>query len=83
MAKQFFVYIIASKKNGTLYVGVTSTLAQRIWQRKNKLVEGFTAKHQIDKLVYYEAHENVENAFFVKSKSRNGIEPGRYSSSKR
>lgn len=62
MAKQFCVYILASKKNGTLYVGVTSALTQRIWQHKNKLVAGFTAKYHVDKLVYYEVHENAENA---------------------
>ncbi len=62
MAKQFCVYILASKKNGTLYVGVTSALAQRVWQHKNKLVAGFTAKYQVDKLVYYEVHDDANSA---------------------
>ncbi len=62
MAKQFCVYILASKKNGTLYVGVTSALTQRIWQHKNKLVAGFTAKYQVDKLVYYEVHDDANSA---------------------
>ena len=62
MGKHFFVYILASKKNGTLYIGVTSNLPQRIWQHKNKQVAGFTSKYNITKLVYYEFHENAENA---------------------
>jgi putative endonuclease len=47
---------------GTLYVGVTSDLPKRIWQHKNKVVEGFSKKHDLDKLVYYETHENAESA---------------------
>ena len=62
MAKQFCVYILASKKNGTLYVGVTSALTQRIWQHKNKLVAGFTAKYHVDKLVYYEVYDDASSA---------------------
>lgn len=62
MDKQFYVYILASKRNGTLYIGVTSDLVQRIWQHKNKMLEGFTQKYNVDRLVYYEAHSNVESA---------------------
>jgi putative endonuclease len=60
--KQFCVYILASQMNGTLYIGVTSELAKRIWQDKNKQVDGFTGKYEVDRLVYYEAHENAEAA---------------------
>ena len=60
--KSYFVYILASKKNGTLYVGVTSNLEKRIWEHKNKVVEGFTEKYNVDKLVYYEQTEDVESA---------------------
>ena len=56
------VYILASKRNGTLYVGVTSNLAQRIWQHKNDQVEGFTQKYKVHTLVWYEAHETMESA---------------------
>ncbi len=56
MDKQFCVYILASKRNGTLYIGVTSELAARVWQHKSKAVEGFTAKYGVDRLVDYEAH---------------------------
>ncbi|MBI4519156.1 MAG: GIY-YIG nuclease family protein, partial [Deltaproteobacteria bacterium] len=45
-------YILASKRNGTLYIGVTSQLATRVWQHKSKVVEGFSAKYGVDKLVY-------------------------------
>ena len=62
MAKQFFVYITASKRNGTLYVGVTSDLPGRAWQHKNKVVDGFTAKYEVDLLVYFEPHEQGETA---------------------
>ena len=60
--KQFYVYILASKRNGTLYTGVTSDLVQRVWQHKNDLVAGFTKKYDVKKLVYYEVHENAEAA---------------------
>ena len=60
--KQPVVYILASKRNGTLYIGVTSDLAQRIWQHKNDVFEGFTKKYGVHLLVYYEQHEDMENA---------------------
>ena len=62
MRKQFYVYILASKRNGTLYTGVTSDLIQRVWQHKQYLVEGFTKKYRVKKLVYYEVHDNAESA---------------------
>jgi len=62
MEKQPAVYILASKPNGTLYVGVTSNLIQRIWQHQNGVVEGFTKKYGIHSLVYYEVHEQMLSA---------------------
>ncbi len=62
MVKQFYVYILASKRNGTVYAGVTSDLVKRVWEHKNKLVEGFAEKYGVDKLVFYEVHTDVENA---------------------
>jgi putative endonuclease len=62
MDKQCYVYILASRRNGTLYVGVTSDLLKRVWEHKNKLVKGFTQEYGVDKLVYYEVHSDVENA---------------------
>ena len=54
--------MLASKKNGTLYVGVTSDLLKRVWEHKNNLVDGFTKKYHIHRLVYYEETENAESA---------------------
>ena len=56
------VYILASKRNGTLYLGVTSNLVQRIWQHKNDLVEGFTKRYGVHTLVWFEPHESMESA---------------------
>jgi putative endonuclease len=60
--KQPAVYILASQRNGTLYIGVTSDLVQRVWQHKNDVVEGFTKKYAVHSLVYYELHDDMENA---------------------
>ena len=62
MGKIPVVYILASKKNGTLYTGVTSDLSKRIWEHKNNLVEGFTKRYGIHSLVWYEVHESMESA---------------------
>jgi len=62
MEKQFFVYILASKKNGTLYVGTTQGLAKRTWEHKNEVVEGFTKKYDVKTLVYYEVLNDYEEA---------------------
>jgi putative endonuclease len=56
------VYILASQKNGTLYVGVTSDLVKRVWQHQHGLADGFTKLHHVHTLVWYEAHENMESA---------------------
>jgi putative endonuclease len=58
----FFVYILASKRNGTLYVGVTNDLARRISEHKAKLIPGFTRQHDVTLLVYFEAFESVLEA---------------------
>ena len=60
--KQTAVYILASKRNGTLYIGVTSDLIKRIWEHKNNMVEGFTKRYGVHQLVWYEVHESVESA---------------------
>lgn len=56
------VYLLASGRNGTLYVGVTSNLIKRVWEHKNHVVEGFTKKYQVDILVWYEVHQTMESA---------------------
>jgi len=62
MLKQPCGYILASRRNGTLYVGVTSDPAKRIWEHKNDVVEGFTKKYGVHTLVWFEAHETMESA---------------------
>ena len=59
----FFVYILASGRNGTLYVGMTDNLVGRIWQHKEKVRPGFTAKYGVDQLVWWEAGASREGAF--------------------
>jgi putative endonuclease len=54
--------MLASQKNGTLYVGVTSDLVKRVWQHKSDIAEGFTREHQVHTLVSYEVHETMESA---------------------
>jgi putative endonuclease len=60
--KQYYVYILASRKNGTLYVGVTSDLIKRIYEHKQNFIEGFTNKYNVRTLVYYEVHNDIEKA---------------------
>ncbi|MBI5846137.1 MAG: GIY-YIG nuclease family protein [Deltaproteobacteria bacterium] len=62
MTKQPSVYIMASKRNGTLYIGVTSNLIKRAWEHKNNKVEGFTQTYGVHILVWYELHESMESA---------------------
>ena len=66
--KQPAVYILASQRNGTLYIGVTSDLIQRIWQHKNDALEGFTKRYGVHILVYYELHDDMENAIIRKKR---------------
>ena len=56
------VYLLANKPKGTLYIGVTSNLTQRVWQHKNDLVEGFTERYGVRRLVWFELHEILESA---------------------
>ena len=60
--KNGFVYILASKKNGTLYIGVTSDLLKRIYEHKNNLVDGFTKQYNVHDLVYFETSPEIESA---------------------
>jgi putative endonuclease len=60
--KQPTVYILASKRNGTLYIGVTSDIHKRVWEHKSDVAEGFTKKYGVHRLVYYELHEDMVSA---------------------
>jgi putative endonuclease len=61
-ALQPCVYLLASRRNGVLYVGVTSNLPQRIWQHRNNVVAGFTSRYQVHRLVWFEQHQTMESA---------------------
>ena len=62
MEKLPCVYILASQRNGTLYVGVTTDLVKRVYEHKNDLADGFTKKYQVHMLVYFEVHNDIETA---------------------
>ena len=62
MPKHPCVYLLASNRNGTLYIGVTSNLIARVWQHREHVAEGFTAKYDVTRLVWYEQHETMESA---------------------
>jgi len=62
MEKCFYVYILASKRNGTLYIGVTSDLIKRVWEHKSDVNKGFSSKHAIHSLVYFEKHNDALSA---------------------
>ena len=64
---QYYVYILASKRNGTLYIGVTNDLVRRVWEHKNDVVEGFTKKYGVHQLVWYEA-ANTPGAVITREK---------------
>ena len=62
MEKGGFVYIMSSRRRGTLYVGVTSDLVRRVWQHREGVTAGFTTKYDVKKLVYFECHNDIESA---------------------
>ena len=59
---QYYVYLVASRRHGTLYIGVTNDLARRIWEHRTKAVKGFSARYGVTRLVWYELHESIEAA---------------------
>ena len=66
------VYILASQRNGTLYVGVTSNLVQRVWQHKNDLAQGFTRQYGVHALVYFELHDTMLEAISREKQLKGG-----------
>ena len=59
---QYYVYILSNKKNGTLYIGVTNNLERRIFEHKHKLIEGFSKKYNLTKLMYFEIFQHIDEA---------------------
>ena len=62
MEKTFFVYLLASERNGTLYTGITSDLVKRVWEHREGVTEGFTSKYSVKHLVWFEVHDNAVSA---------------------
>ena len=62
MTKQYYVYILANKRNGTIYIGVTNNLKRRVGEHKEDLIEGFTKKYRIHNLVYFESYNDIKDA---------------------
>ena len=62
LTRSYFVYIMTNKKHGTLYTGVTNDLVRRVYEHREGLVEGFTRKHDLKKLVWFEPHDDIEQA---------------------
>jgi putative endonuclease len=60
--KYYFVYILASKKNGVLYIGVTNELVRRVYEHKNNMIKGFTKKYNVHRLIYYETFNDPYHA---------------------
>ncbi len=72
MNRQYYVYIMTNKSNTVLYTGVTNTLTRRVYEHKEKLVDGFARKYKITKLVYYEVFEDIENAILREKQIKGG-----------
>ncbi len=62
MKHNYYVYILTNKNNTVLYTGVTNNLKRRVYEHKEKIIKGFTSKYNIDKLIYYEIYDDIENA---------------------
>jgi len=72
MSQQYYVYIMTNKNNRVLYTGVTNDLKKRVYQHKEKFVDGFTKKYNVSKLVYYEILEDPENAILREKQMKAG-----------
>jgi len=68
--KKYYVYIITNKKRSTLYIGVTNNLKRRIYEHKNELVDGFSKRHHLHKLVFYETFNSINNAIQMEKKMK-------------
>ena len=72
MSQQYYVYVVTNKYNKVLYTGMTNDLKRRVYEHKEKLVDGFTKKYNVSKLIYYEIFEDPENAILREKKIKAG-----------
>lgn len=72
MSNQYYVYLLTNKMNTVLYTGVTNDLKRRVYEHREKLVDGFTKRYSINKLVYYEISEDVTSAIFREKQLKAG-----------
>jgi putative endonuclease len=72
MDKQYFIYIMTNKLDSVLYTGVTSNLEKRVYEHQLKLIEGFTKKYNVDKLVYYEVFDSINDAIEREKQIKSG-----------
>ena len=71
MTNDYYVYILSNTTHSTFYIGVTSNLQKRIWEHKNKVIESFTKKYNVNKLVYYEITNSIETAILREKQLKN------------
>lgn len=71
-SKIYYIYILTNKENGTLYTGITNDLVRRVYEHKNKLIDGFTKKYSLDKLVYYEQYSSPSDAILREKQIKAG-----------
>ena len=74
---QYYIYILASQKNGTLYIGVTNDLERRVLEHKQKINEGFSSRYNINRLVYFESFQYINDAILREKRLKNGIVNGK------
>ncbi|MCL2469293.1 MAG: GIY-YIG nuclease family protein [Alphaproteobacteria bacterium] len=72
MPQQYYIYFITNKTNSTIYTGVTRDLSRRVYEHKNKLLNGFSKRYNLNKLVYYEAFENINDAIKREKQIKSG-----------
>ncbi len=72
MSKQYYIYILTNKDNSVLYTGLTNDLVRRVYEHKEKQVDGFTKKYNVDKLVFYEVIEDIETAITREKQIKGG-----------
>jgi putative endonuclease len=77
MNKQYYVYILANKHNTVLYTGVTNDLKRRVYEHREKMIDGFTKRYNVSKLVYYEVLDDPENAIIREKRIKAGSRQGK------